>query len=102
MSSATMPAAVLLRHGAPPEHRQYFVPSRHAGQALVRVTAAPISPLDLLCASGRSYFGPPQLPYVPGVQGVGTIVESDQEIVFGELIDDEPVTPAILTDSTNQ
>ncbi len=77
MSSATMPAAVLLRHGTPPEHRQYFVPSRRADQALVRVTAAPISPLDLLCASGRSYFGAPQLPYVPGVQGVGTIVESD-------------------------
>lgn len=33
----------------------------------------------------------------------GTIViESDQNIVFGELIDNEPVTPTILTDSTNQ
>lgn len=77
MTSAAMPAAVLVRHGAPPEHRQYFVPSRRAGQALIRVTAAPISPLDLLCASGRSYFGAPQLPYVPGVQGVGVVVEAD-------------------------
>lgn len=32
----------------------------------------------------------------------GTIIESEQEIVFGELIDDEPITPTILTDSTNQ
>ena len=32
----------------------------------------------------------------------GTIIESEQEIVFGELIDNEPVTPTILTDSTNQ
>lgn len=77
MTSAAMPAAVLTRHGVPPEHQQYPVPSRHAGQALIRVTAAPISPLDLLCASGRSYFGPPQLPYIPGVQGVGTVVEAD-------------------------
>lgn len=77
MTSAAMPAAVLIRHGVPPEHRQYFVPTRHAGQALIRVTAAPISPLDLLCASGRSYFGAPQLPYIPGVQGVGVIVEAD-------------------------
>jgi NADPH:quinone reductase-like Zn-dependent oxidoreductase len=38
---------------------------------LVRVLAAPIVRLDLLCASGTSYFGPPALPYVPGGQGVG-------------------------------
>ena len=54
------------------------VPRRGTGQALVRVTAAPISPLDLLCATGRSYFGPPQLPYMPGAQGVGTVVEADR------------------------
>jgi NADPH:quinone reductase-like Zn-dependent oxidoreductase len=29
-------------------------------------------PLDLLCASGTSYFGVPRTPYVPGVQGVGS------------------------------
>jgi NADPH:quinone reductase-like Zn-dependent oxidoreductase len=40
------------------------------------VTAAPIVPLDLLCASGTSYFGAPALPYVPGVQGVGRVVAS--------------------------
>ncbi|BCJ52497.1 NADPH:quinone reductase [Actinoplanes sp. NBRC 14428] len=28
-------------------------------------------PLDLLCATGTSYFGRPATPYVPGVQGVG-------------------------------
>jgi NADPH:quinone reductase-like Zn-dependent oxidoreductase len=39
--------------------------------------AAPISPLDLLCASGKSYFGPPALPYIPGVQGIGMVVEAD-------------------------
>ena len=33
----------------------------------------PITPLDVLCASGTSYFGPPALPYVPGVQGVGVV-----------------------------
>ena len=45
-------------------------------RSLVRTSAAPIVPLDLLCASGTSYFGPPALPYVPGVQGVGRVVES--------------------------
>ncbi|NEA28889.1 zinc-binding alcohol dehydrogenase family protein, partial [Actinomadura bangladeshensis] len=42
------------------------------GEVLVDVLAAPITPLDLLCASGTSYFGTPATPYVPGVQGVGT------------------------------
>jgi NADPH:quinone reductase-like Zn-dependent oxidoreductase len=43
---------------------------------VVRVTAAPIVPLDLLCASGTSYFGRPAVPYVPGVQGVGVVEHS--------------------------
>lgn len=77
MTSSEMPAAVIVAHSVPPEHQRRPVPSRGAGQALVRVTAAPISPLDLLCASGRSYFGAPQLPYVPGVQGVGAVVEGE-------------------------
>ena len=77
MASAEMPAAVIHTHGAPPEHRLRPIPRRGPGQALVRVTAAPISPLDLLCASGMSYFGAPALPYIPGTQGVGTVEEAD-------------------------
>ena len=73
----TMRAAVLHRHGAPPEPGQRPVPSRPAGHALIRVTAAPINPLDLLAASGTSYFGQPALPYVPGTQGIGVVAESD-------------------------
>ena len=42
-----------------------------------RITAAPVNPLDLLCASGTSYFGAPALPYVPGTRGVGIVVEAD-------------------------
>ena len=54
------------------EYGPHPVPRRGPGQALIRVTAAPVNPLDLLCASGTSYFGAPALPYVPGTQGVGT------------------------------
>jgi NADPH:quinone reductase-like Zn-dependent oxidoreductase len=43
---------------------------------LIRVTAAPVVPLDLLCASGTSYFGSPAVPYVPGVQGVGVVEQA--------------------------
>ena len=71
-----MRAAVLRRHGEPPQFGQHPAPRRRPGQALIRITAAPINPLDLLCASGTSYFGEPALPYVPGTQGVGTVAEA--------------------------
>ena len=75
--SSTMRAAVLHGHGQPPQYGRHPVPRRTEGQALIRVTAAPVNPLDLLCASGVSYFGGPALPYVPGTQGVGVIEQAD-------------------------
>jgi NADPH:quinone reductase len=72
-----MRAAVIVKHGDAPLHLSHQAPRRGHGQALIRVTAAPISPLDLLCASGTSYFGAPPLPYAPGVQGVGIVEDSD-------------------------
>src|SRR5437016_3236271 len=77
MMSPEMPAAVTHRHAAPTEYVLWPVPRRGPGQALVQVTAAPISPLDLLCASGTSYFGAPRLPYIPGVQGIGIVIEAE-------------------------
>lgn len=65
-----MRAALIERPGRPPVVGER---ARPAGETLVEVLAAPITPLDLLCASGTSYFGRPQTPYVPGVQGVGRI-----------------------------
>jgi NADPH:quinone reductase-like Zn-dependent oxidoreductase len=72
-----MKAAVLHTPGQPPAYDDHPAPTAAAGTTVVRVTAAPIVPLDLLCASGTSYFGVPQTPYVPGGQGVGTIESSD-------------------------
>ena len=71
-----MQAAVLRRHAAPPVIEERDLPEAPPGGALIDVRAAPISPLDVLCATGTSYFGPPALPYVPGVQGVGTVRSS--------------------------
>ena len=73
-----MRAAVLHTAGQPPAYAEHPDPAREAGRTLVRVTAAPVVPLDLLCASGTSYFGVPGTPYVPGVQGVGVVEESER------------------------
>jgi NADPH:quinone reductase-like Zn-dependent oxidoreductase len=71
-----MRAAILTEHGGAPRPDDRPEPTRSPGRTLVRVRAVPITPLDVLCASGTSYFGAPPLPYVPGVQGVGVVAES--------------------------
>ena len=76
-----MRAAVLTAYGSPPAVVEREAPVPGPGQVAVRVTAAPIAPLDLLCATGTSYFGPPALPYVPGVQGVG-VLDSGSRVFF--------------------
>ena len=71
-------AALRHGHGAPPEAGPVQAATPGPGECLVQVTAAPLIPLDLLCATGTSYFGPPALPYVPGVQGVGVVKRGDE------------------------
>jgi NADPH:quinone reductase-like Zn-dependent oxidoreductase len=78
-------AAVLDTPGEPPSFTDHAEPLAGDGQTLVRVTAAPLVPLDLLCASGTSYFGVPQTPYVPGVQGVG-VVERSERYAAGQRV----------------
>jgi NADPH:quinone reductase-like Zn-dependent oxidoreductase len=62
--------------GEPPSLAEHPDPVPAEGWSVVRVAAAPVVPLDLLCASGTSYFGAPAVPYVPGVQGVGVVEQS--------------------------
>ncbi|UOY02302.1 zinc-binding dehydrogenase [Blastococcus sp. PRF04-17] len=71
-----MKAGVLTEPGDAPAYGEHPAPEPADGQTLVAVTAAPIVPLDQLCASGTSYFGRPATPYVPGVQGVGVVRRS--------------------------
>ncbi len=66
-----MRAAEVRTPGDAPVAADRGEPDASGGRVLVDVLAAPITPLDVLCAGGRSYFGVPATPYVPGVQGVG-------------------------------
>lgn len=72
-----MRAAVLVEPGTAPQYGDHPDPSPAPGTAVVAMTAASIVPLDLLAASGTSYFGRPAVPYVPGTQGVGVVERSD-------------------------
>ncbi|MEV6235193.1 zinc-binding alcohol dehydrogenase family protein [Lentzea sp. NPDC051838] len=68
-----MRAALITQLGEPPAAAEQSKPAVLTDHVVVDVLAAPITPLDLLCATGTSYFGSPATPYVPGVQGIGTV-----------------------------
>jgi NADPH:quinone reductase-like Zn-dependent oxidoreductase len=71
-----MRAALVREIGSAPELAEVELPERDAERALVAIHAVPLNPIDIALASGTHYLGPPETPYVPGSEGVGTIVEA--------------------------
>jgi NADPH2:quinone reductase len=69
-------AVVVAEYGAPPATGERPEPQASEGQAVVDLLAAALNPADLAIASGRFPAGNPPLPYVPGIEGVGRVVQS--------------------------
>ena len=69
-----MRAAVIERYGEPPLVREMPAPKAEEGGTLIQVTAAPLNPVDLAIANRRFYGALPEAPYVPGREGVGTVL----------------------------
>jgi NADPH2:quinone reductase len=61
----------------PPSIEALPVPVRAAGRSLVRMAAATVGHIDRTVWSGRFLRHPP-LPYVPGVEAAGTVIESER------------------------
>jgi NADPH:quinone reductase len=72
-----MRAALIEALGQPPVIGEADEPERGSGQSLIEVTAAPLNPVDLLIAAGGHHAGTPSVPYVPGREAVGHVLESD-------------------------
>ena len=72
-----MRAAVITELGRLPEIGEAPDPVRGEGEALIRVAAVPLNPIDVNVGAGRFYGGSPPLPYVPGCEGVGRVVEGE-------------------------
>ena len=70
-----MRAAQIIAIGAPPEPVDLSEPSNGDGEALIAVTAAALNPVELRVAAGL--MSGVVTPYVPGLEGVGTIVKSN-------------------------
>jgi NADPH:quinone reductase-like Zn-dependent oxidoreductase len=70
-----MRAGQVTRVGAPPEPVVISKPSAGDGETLIAVTSAALNPVELRVAAGRMPGA--RVPYVPGLEGVGTVVSSD-------------------------
>lgn len=73
-----MRAAIISEYQTAPVAGDRPAPTAGGGKALLDLRAAALNPADLAIASGTFPFGSPPLPYVPGIEGVGTVVESDR------------------------
>jgi NADPH:quinone reductase len=52
-------------------------PRRRPGEALVRIHAAALNPVELHIWNGHFFDGPPRPPYVIGLEGVGVVEEGE-------------------------
>jgi NADPH:quinone reductase-like Zn-dependent oxidoreductase len=77
-----MKAAVLSRVGEVPRCEDFADPQANEGEALVRVCAAALKPIDRQLASGAHYASQQYFPSVCGTDGVGQI-EDGSRVFFG-------------------
>jgi NADPH:quinone reductase len=70
-------AALVSELARPPEIGEAPDPVRGEGEALIRVEAVPLNPLEINVGAGRFYGGHPSLPYVPGSEIVGRVVAGE-------------------------
>lgn len=71
-------AAIVDAPGATPRLGTVACPPRRPGTTLVAVRVAPLNPLDLVIASGAFHSARHELPYVPGSECTGTVIDSDR------------------------
>lgn len=74
--SATVRAFVLPAFGAAPVLGDLPVPAAGRGEALLRLEAAGLNPVDLAIAAGRFYLPLPEPPFAVGVEAVARVVSS--------------------------
>ncbi len=77
-----MKAAVVHTFDAPPSYTTFADPVAAEGEKLVRVTAAGLHQIVKSLASGSHYGSTGELPFIPGVDGVGTL-EDGSRVYFG-------------------
>ena len=87
-----MRAALIEAIGRPPAPAELPEPRRRPGEALVRIRAAALNPVELHIWNGHFFDGPPRPPYVIGLEGVG-VVEEGERLAPGTRVRVEIVHP---------
>jgi NADPH:quinone reductase len=85
-------AALIEEAGRPPAPAEVPEPRRAPGEALVRIHAAALNPVELHIWNGHFFDGPPRPPYVIGLEGVG-VVEEGERLAPGTRVRVEYVHP---------
>jgi NADPH2:quinone reductase len=82
-------AALISELGRPPEVVDRPEPS---GEATYEISAVSLNPVDINVGAGRYFGGHPELPYVPGCEGVGRAHDGTRVYLFGEGLGLFPAT----------
>ena len=77
-----MRAAVVNLLGQSPAFQNFADPVLREGEELVRVRACGLHPIVKALARGEHYLGTGELPFIPGVDGVG-VLEDGRRVYFG-------------------
>jgi NADPH:quinone reductase-like Zn-dependent oxidoreductase len=77
-----MNAAVVNSYDAPPVYGPFADPVAREGEMPVTVTAAGLHPIVKALAKGAHYSSAGELPFVPGIDGVGRL-EDGSRVYFG-------------------
>jgi NADPH2:quinone reductase len=67
--------------GRPPELADRPEP---AGEAIYEISAVALNPIDINVGAGRFFGGHPELPYVPGCEGVGRAPNGGRVYLFSD------------------
>jgi len=54
------------------------------GESLYEISAVSLNPIDVNVGAGRYFAGHPELPYVPGCEGVGRAPDGTRVYLFGD------------------
>jgi NADPH:quinone reductase-like Zn-dependent oxidoreductase len=77
-----MNAAVIHAFDSPPRYTTFADPVAQDGELLVTVAAAALHPIVKSRASGKHYSSGGELPFIPGVDGVGRLSDGSR-VYFG-------------------
>jgi NADPH:quinone reductase-like Zn-dependent oxidoreductase len=79
--SKTMMAAVVSMWGQAPKYQSFQTPAASDGEGIIEVRAAGLHPIVKGLAAGTHYASGGELPFVPGVDGVG-ILDNGSRVYF--------------------